>query len=67
MPTKFPSDIPKFEGKLGEDPGDHVMAFHLWYSSNSLKDDSIQLYLFQFTLIGGEIKWYIELNSSKYA
>jgi hypothetical protein len=29
MPTKFPSDIPKFEGKPGEDPGDHVMTFSL--------------------------------------
>jgi hypothetical protein len=30
MPTKLPSDIPKFEGKLGEDPTNHVMTFHLW-------------------------------------
>jgi hypothetical protein len=43
MPTKFPSDIPKFEGKPGEDPGDHVTTFHLWCSSNSLNDDSIKL------------------------
>jgi hypothetical protein len=52
MPTKFPSDIPKFEGKPNEDPGDHVTTFHLWCSSNSLRDDSIQLHLFQHTLIG---------------
>jgi hypothetical protein len=43
MPTKFPSDIPKFEAKPNEDPGDHVTTFHLWCSSNSLKDDSVQL------------------------
>jgi hypothetical protein len=43
MLTKFPLDIPKFEGKPGEDPGDHVMTFHLWCSSNSLKDDSISV------------------------
>jgi hypothetical protein len=43
MPTKFPSDIPKFEGNPGEDPGDHVTTFHLWCSSNSLNDDSIKL------------------------
>jgi hypothetical protein len=43
MPTKLPSDIPKFEAKPNEDPGDHVTTFHLWCSSNSLKDDSIQL------------------------
>jgi hypothetical protein len=67
MPTKFPSDIPKFEGKPGEDPGDHVTMFHLWCSSNSLKDDSVQLCLFQRTLIGGAAKWYIELDSSKYS
>jgi hypothetical protein len=43
MPTKLPSDIPKFEAKPNEDPGDHVTTFHLWCSSNSLKDDSVQL------------------------
>jgi hypothetical protein len=41
VPTKIPSDILKFEGKNGEDPGDHVTTFHLWCSSNSLNDDSI--------------------------
>ena len=29
VPTKLPSDIPKFEGKLGEDPSKHVTTFHL--------------------------------------
>jgi hypothetical protein len=29
VPTKLPLDIPKFEGKSGEDPHDHVMMFHL--------------------------------------
>jgi hypothetical protein len=43
VPTKLSSDIPKFEGKPGEDPGDHVTTFHLWCSSNSLNDDSIKL------------------------
>jgi hypothetical protein len=41
VPTKLPLDIPKFEGNTGEDPGDHVTTFHLWFSSNSLNDDSI--------------------------
>jgi hypothetical protein len=67
FPTKFPSDIPKFEGKPGEDPGDHVTTFHLWCSSNSLKDESVQLHLFQRTLVGGVVKWYIELDSLKYS
>jgi hypothetical protein len=43
MSTKLPSDIPKFEAKPKEDLGDHVTTFHLWCSSNSLKDDFVQL------------------------
>jgi hypothetical protein len=27
VPTKFPSDIPKFKGNPGEDPDDHVKKF----------------------------------------
>jgi hypothetical protein len=46
IPAKLPSDIPKFDGKLGEDPNNHVMTFNLWCSSNSFMDDSIQLRLF---------------------
>ena len=61
VPTNLPSDIPKFEGKLGEDPSEHVATFHLWCSSNSLYDDSIRLRLFQCTLTGPIAKWYIEL------
>ena len=41
MPNKLPSDIPKFEGKSGEDPSNHVVTYHLWCASNSLIDDSI--------------------------
>ena len=61
IPTKLPSNIPKFNGKLGEDPSEHVTTFHLWCSSNSLHDDSICLRLFQRTLTGPTTKWYIEL------
>jgi hypothetical protein len=67
MPTKLPLDIPKFEFKPNEYPGDHVTTFHLWCSSNSLRDDSIQLRLFQRTLIGSATKWYIELDRSRYS
>jgi hypothetical protein len=67
MLTKLPLDIPKFEAKPNEDPGDHVTTFHLWCSSNSLKDDSVQLRLFQHTLIGSAAKWYIELDRSRYS
>ena len=61
IPTKLPSDIPKFNGKVGEDPNNHVMNFDLWCLSNSLMDDSIHLRLFQRTLTGSTAKWYIEL------
>jgi hypothetical protein len=65
VPTKLPSDIPKFEGKSGEDPHDHVMTFHLWCSSNSLNNDSIWLGLFQRTLTRVTEKWYIKLERSR--
>jgi hypothetical protein len=67
MVTKLPSDIPKFKSKTNEDLGDHVTTFHLWCSSNSLKYDSVQLRLFQCTLIGSAVKWYIELDRSRYS
>jgi hypothetical protein len=67
MPTKFPSDIPKFEGKTDDYPGDHVTNFHLWCSSNYLRDDFIQLCMFQRTLIRSVAKWYIELDHSRYS
>jgi hypothetical protein len=50
IPTKLPSEIPKFDGKAREDPNNHVMNFHVWFSSNSLMYDSIHLRLFQRTL-----------------
>ena len=52
IPHKLSSDIPKFDGKPGEDPNTHVMTYHLWCSSNSLIDDSIRSRLFQRTLTG---------------
>jgi len=59
MPTKIPSKILKFEGKPGEDPSNHVMTYHLWFSSNSITEDSIRFRFFQRTLIGPAAKWYI--------
>ena len=58
VPNKLPSDIPKFEGKPGEDPSERVTIFHLWCSSNSLHKDLIHLRLFQCTLIEPTTKWY---------
>jgi hypothetical protein len=66
IPTKLPSDNPKFEGNLGEDPNNHVMTFHFWCSSNSFMDDSIRLHLFQRTLISLAAKWYIELPHASF-
>jgi hypothetical protein len=66
MPTKLPSDIPKFEGKPGEDPANHVMTFHLWCSSNNIMDDSIHLRLFQRTLTGSSAKWYVDEKSGSH-
>jgi hypothetical protein len=60
MPTKLPSEIPNFEGKVGDDPANHVMTFHLWCSSNNIMDDSIRLPLFQCTLTGPSAKWYVD-------
>jgi hypothetical protein len=67
MPTKLPSDIPKFEGKAGDDPSNHIMKFHLWCSSNNIMDDSIRLRLFQRTLTGPFAKWYVEEKSESHA
>jgi hypothetical protein len=64
--AKLSSDIPKFDGKSGEDPNNHVMTFHLWCSSNSLMEDSIHLRLFQRMLTGSVAKWYIELPRASF-
>ena len=66
MPTKLPSDIPNFEGKVGESPQNHIMTSHLWCSANSIVEDSIKLRLFQHTLTSAVTKWYIELPQAKY-
>ena len=63
VPSKLPSDIPKFEGKNGEDLDSHITTFHLWCSSNSLNDDIVRLRLFQITFTSVVAKWYIEFPS----
>jgi hypothetical protein len=67
MPAKLPSDIPKFEGKAGDDPANHVMTFHLWCFSNNIMDDSIRMQLFQRTLTGPSAKWYVDEKSGSHA
>ena len=64
--VKLPSDIPKFDGKQGDDPKNHVMTFHLRCYLNSLMDDSVCLRLFQRTLTGTAAKWYIELPQHSF-
>jgi hypothetical protein len=66
MPTKFPLDILKFEGKLGEDLGNHFMTFHSCFSSNNIMYDSIHLSLFQQTLMGSLSKWYVDEESGSH-
>ena len=66
IPVKLPLDIPKFIGNPGEDPRNHVMTFHLCCSSISLMDDFVQLRLFQRTLTGMAVKWYIELPQHSF-
>jgi hypothetical protein len=66
IPAKLSSDIPKFDEKPREDPNNHVITFHLWCSSNSLMDDAIRQRLFQRTLIGVAVKWYIELLRNSF-
>ena len=67
MPTKFPSNIPKFEGNDGEDPTNHICSFHMWCSSNSITDDSIHLQLFQHMLTGDTAKWYVDHASASHS
>ena len=66
MPTKLPSEIPKFEGHAGEDPSNHVRSFHMWCSSTSITDDSVRLRLFQRTLTGAASKWYVDQPTSSH-
>jgi hypothetical protein len=66
IPTKLPSNILKFEGKLGEYPTNHVMTFHLWCCLNNIMDYSIHLRLFQRTLIGPSAKSYVDEKSGSH-
>ena len=64
--VKIPTDISKFEGKMGDDPASHITTYHLWCVSNSMLDDSIKLCLFPRTLTGNTTKWFIELSTSSF-
>ena len=62
----IPSDIPKFEGKHGHDPANHIMEFHLWCSSNSIVADSERLHLLQRTLTGATTKWSVNISQASH-
>ena len=64
--VKIPTYIPKFDGKTGEDPTNHITTYHLWCISNSFLDDLIKLWLFPRTLTGNAAKWFIELPSAAF-
>jgi hypothetical protein len=66
VPVKIPADIPKFDGKTGEDPTTHITTYHLWCISNSLLDDNIHLHIFPHTLTGNASKWFIELPTASF-
>jgi hypothetical protein len=66
IPTKIPSEIPKFNGSLGEELSTHIMTYHLWCSSNSLIDDSVTMFVFQRSMSGASAKWYIELKGISF-
>ena len=46
VPVRILTDIPKFEGKTGDDPTSHITAYHLWCVSKSMLENSIKLHLF---------------------
>ena len=66
VPVKIPTNIPKFDGKTGEDPANHITRYHLWCVSNSFLDDSIKFHFFPKTLIGNAMKWFIDLPSTSF-
>ena len=63
IPHKIPTDIPKFEGKQGEDPGTHITTYHLWCVTNSMVDDSIRLCVFPTPLLAiqpsGTLRYHV--------
>ena len=66
VPIKIPNDIPKFKGKMGDEPFSHITTYPLWCVSNSMLDDSIKFCLFPHTLTGNATKWFIELPTSSF-
>jgi hypothetical protein len=64
--VKIPTNIPKFEGKMGDDPTSHITTYHLWCVSKSMLDDSIKSRLFPCTLTRNASKWFIKLPKSSF-
>ena len=66
IPTKIPTEIPKFDGKTGDDPTNHMTTYHLCCVSNSFLDDSLKMQLFPHTLTRNAAKWFIELLAASF-
>lgn len=56
------TNIPKFNGKKGEDSGSHITTYCIWCVLNYMVDDSVRLPIFHYTLTSNAAKWYIELS-----
>ena len=65
--VKIPINIPKFNGKKGEDPTSHITTYHLWCVSKSMLDDSIRLRLFPCNLACNLAKWFINLPTCRFS
>ena len=63
---KDTSNIPKFDGKMVEDPTIHTITYHLWHVSNSMFDDSIRLHFFLCTLTRIASNQFIKLLTTSY-
>jgi hypothetical protein len=63
---KISTDVPKFDGKMGEDPATHITTYHIWCVSNSLMYDNICLHIFSRTLTRNVSKWFIELPIASF-
>ena len=66
IPVNILIDIPKFDGKIGEDLTTHITTYYLLSVSNSLLDSIIHLCLFPHTLTSNALKWFIEFPTSLF-
>jgi hypothetical protein len=63
--TKLPSNIPKFDGKPGEDSTNHIMTFHIWCSSNTSWKIPFSYDYFKEPS-RSVLKWYVDEKSGSH-